>query len=313
MTDDRTKRISPAQLQETAKALSGDLRLRILEALSDGPKSISQLMALLGAAQPTVSINVQQLEQAGLLESVPNANREKICARPYDHLHLELPRAPGDSLHEREQIVMPIGMYTLFQVNAPCGMAGKDGLIGAADDPRSFYLPERCDASLLWFSEDGFVEYRFPDTTPPEQQVKELTIAAELCSEARGFNEDWPSDITLTLNGVKTAVVTPKGDYGMERGKLTPPWWVYGTQFGERFEWKTTPRGTWVNGVKASDVTIGELGLGDGRPIVVKLSVEPEAEHRRGLNLFGSGFGNYGEGIKLTFVREKRPGIPHRA
>lgn len=305
-TDDRTKKIFPAALQETAKALSGDLRLRILEALADGPKSISELMAMLGAAQPTISINAQILEQAGLIETTTGANREKLCSRPYDTLQLELPRAPGDTLHELEQLTMPIGLYTACRVQSPCGLAGKDGLIGTPDDPRSFFLPERAEACLLWFSEDGYVEYRFPDTTPPGQRLKELTVSAELCSEAKGFCEDWPSDVTLHVNGKRIGTVTPKGDYGSERGKLTPNWWVYGTQYGERFEWRITPEGSFADGVKISEVRPDDLALSYDRPIDVRLSVESDAGNRRGLNLFGGGFGNYGEGVKITFVREKR-------
>lgn len=303
---DRVKRIHPAQLQETAKALSGDLRLRILEALTDGPKSISQLMALLGAAQPTVSINVQLLEQAGLLESALSANREKVCSRPFDQLVIDLPRAPGDTLRELEHIAMPIGMYTQCAVQAPCGLAGKDGLIGTPDDPRSFYLPERADASLLWFSEAGFVEYRFPDPTPPEQWIRELIIQAELCSEAKGFDEDYPSDITLSVNGIETAVVTPKGDYGKERGQQTPTWWVYGTQYGEFYEWRITQSGTYVNGIRAADVGIHDVLIGERPHIDLRLAVKPDAKHCRGMNLFGSGFGNHGQNIQLTFVRERR-------
>lgn len=309
--DDRIKKVFPAKLQETAKALSSDLRLRILEALTVGPKSITELMALLGAAQPTISINVQILEQAGLIKSTQSANREKLCSRPYDTLHIELPRTPGDTLHEQEQIIMPIGMYTHCSVKSPCGLVGKEGMIGTPDDPRSFYLPERSEASLLWFSNDGFVEYRFPDTTPPEQIIKELILTAELCSEAIGFNEDWPSDITLTINGVQVATVTLEGDYGKERGKFTPAWWVYGTQYGIKFEWRVSTEGTYVNGQKLSNVKVEELKLKHDRPIDVRFSVEPGADHCQGLNLFGQGFGNFGEGIMMTFVREKNARKKH--
>jgi predicted transcriptional regulator len=302
---DRTKRITAEQLQETAKALSGDLRLRILEVLGDKPMSISQLMAELGAAQPTVSINVQILEQAGLVMTSQGANREKLCSRAYDSLILELPRAPGESLHELEEIVMPVGMYTDCSVQAPCGLAGKEGLIGCPDDPRSFYLPERADCELLWFSEAGYVEYRFPNPIPPHVKLKELRVSAEICSEAVGFNEQWPSDITLFVNGHKVGTVTPEGDFGEKKGKLTPGWFIYGTQYGRLYEWRIREAGCFVDGRKTADIRLDMLDLHFQRPITVRFEVEQDAVNRRGMNLFGAEFGNYPQGIKLSFVKQE--------
>src|SRR5690606_19825128 len=141
--------VPPTKLQEVAKALSGDLRLRILEILGNQTLSVTQLMTALGVAQPTISINVQILEQAELITTTQGANREKLCSRVHDSLLLQLPNAPGEALHEIEEITMPIGMYTDCHIQPTCGLAGRDGIIGSPDDPRSFYLPERCDAELL--------------------------------------------------------------------------------------------------------------------------------------------------------------------
>lgn len=300
---ERTKRVSPAQVQEVAKALSGDLRLRILETLGDRTMSVTQLMEALGVAQPTVSVNVQILEQAGLVTTTQGAGREKLCARAHDVLMLELPKAIGESLDEMEEIEMPVGLYTQCSVAPTCGLAGIEGIIGSPDDPRSFYLPERSEAELLWFSEAGYVEYRFPNPVPPELALKALRISAELCSEALGFNEAWPSDVTLFVNGFRIGTVTPAGDFGEAKGKLTPSWWVYGTQYGELFEWRIEREGSYIGERKVSDVGLETLGLHYERPIDVRFEVEREAANRRGLNLFGARFGNHPQGINLTFVK----------
>lgn len=300
---ERTKRVPPAQIQEVAKALSGDLRLRILETLGDRTMSVSQLADALGVAQPTVSINMQILEQAGLVTTTQGANREKLCSRACDGVWFELPKSPGEALHELEEIVMPIGLYTGCSVQPTCGLAGMDGIIGCPDDPRSFYLPERSGAELLWFSGAGHVEYRFPNPVPPELTLKGLRISAELCSEATGFNEDWPSDITLYVNGKRIGTVTPRGDYGRERGKRTPTWWAYGTQHGDLYEWRIEADGCYVGTERTSAVTLDELGLHFHRPIEVRFEVEPDAANCRGLNLFGEQFGNYSQAIKMTFVK----------
>ena len=77
-----TNRYPASRIVEVAKALSSDVRVRILEALGDKPMSVGQLAEALGIARPTVSINVQMLEQADLIVSSQGANREKSAPSP---------------------------------------------------------------------------------------------------------------------------------------------------------------------------------------------------------------------------------------
>ncbi len=42
-----------------------------------------------------------------------------------------------------------------------------------------------------------------PTTRTPIQRLIELQLTQELASEAKGFNEDWPSDIYCSINGVE--------------------------------------------------------------------------------------------------------------
>lgn len=134
-----TNRYPASRIVEVAKALSSDVRVRILEALGDKPMSVGQLAEALGIAQPTVSINVQMLEQAELIVSSQGANREKICAVTCRSILLELPSKPGEGLQRTEEIHMPIGMFSHCFIEPTCGMAARDGsLIGSPDDPRAF-------------------------------------------------------------------------------------------------------------------------------------------------------------------------------
>lgn len=298
-----TKRIPATQIQEVAKALSGDLRLRILEVLGNEAMSISQLMQALGAAQPTISINVQILEQAGLIETTTSSNREKICTRLQDTLLIELPNRPGEALEEMEEIHMPIGMFTACYVRPTCGLASKDNIIGSPDDPRTFYLPERSEAGLLWFGGSGYVEYQFPNPVPPGKPLMSLSCSVELCSEAHGYSEDWPSDITLFINGMRIGTITCQGDFGENKGKLTPNWWVFGTQHGVLTQWSIDEKGSYLNGERCSNIGLADLGLNFQSPIKVRFEVEDTAHNKRGLNLFGASFGNYAQDIILSFNR----------
>ncbi|MCC3376746.1 transcriptional regulator [Cohnella sp. REN36] len=299
-----TIRYPASRIVDIAKALSGDVRVRILEALGDKPMSVGQLAEALGVAQPTVSINVQILEQAELVTSTQGANREKICSVTCRSILLELPAKPGEGLHRTEEIQMPIGMYAHCSVQPTCGMAARDGtLLGSSDDPRVFYMPERVDAALLWFSGAGYIEYYFANPLPPGVSLDELRIRAELCSEASSFKMDWPSDITLSINGHAVGTWTSPGDFGDRKGKLTPDRWRAGTEYGRLTEWRVTANGSQVNGEPAAATRVGELGLAFNQPIRVRFEVREDAAFPNGMNLFGSGFGDHPQDIVLSFVR----------
>lgn len=304
-----TIRYPASRILDVAKALSGDVRVRILEALGDKPMSVSQLAETLGVAQPTISINVQTLEQVNLISSTQGANREKICAVTCRSIHLDLPSKLGDGLHQKEEIHMPIGMFSHCSIQPSCGMAGKDGgIIGSQDDPRVFYMPERVDASLLWFADSGYVEYYFANPLPPGVELDEIRISAEVCSEAPAFREDWASDISLTLNDLHVGTWTCPSDFGNRKGKLTPERWKSGTEYGMLTEWSISEQGSKINGIASSPTTISSLKLAFNEPIRVRFEICEDALNRRGLNLFGSGFGDYSQDIILSFVRRSVSG-----
>lgn len=299
-------RYPASRIVEVAKALSGDVRVRILEALGEQPLSVGQLAEALGVAQPTISINVQTLEQAGLVTSWQGNNREKICHVTAHSIVLELPNRPGDGLLKTEEISMPIGMYASCSVQPTCGMARKDGsIIGSQDDPRVFYMPERTEAQLLWFSGAGYVEYLFANPMPPGAKLDELVFSAELCSEAPGFRMEHPSDISLFINGQQIGTWTSEGDFGDRKGKLTPEKWRVGSEYGKLTEWRVTHHGSFLNGHKLNDTSISTLNLSFNNPITVRLEVSENAAHAHGLNLFGRDFGDYEQDIKLSFIRNE--------
>jgi predicted transcriptional regulator len=297
------KKIPTPQLLDVAKALASDLRLRIIEALSEGPMSVSQLAKQLGVAQPTISINVSMLEEIGLIATAQRLGRGKICMITCHSLLLDLPRIPGNVEKEWKEIEMPVGMYTDFQVKPTCGLVGKDGLIGYVDDLRTFYLPDRSDANLLWFGESGYVEYTFPNIREEEAAFTAISISAELCSEYLGYKENWPSDITLLVNGMEIGTFTSPGDFGKEKGLLTPSWWYGGTQYGQLTEWTIHAEGSLLNNEPCSPITLSDLQVALNESIRVRFEVKGDAANRGGLNLFGADFGNEPQAIILKFLR----------
>ena len=54
-----------------------------------------------------------------------------------------------------------------------------------------------------------------------------------------------------------------------------------------------------VDGVKVSEVRLPDLAISGSTFLSVRIGVRPDAEHVGGINLFGSGFGNYPQDIVL--------------
>ena len=79
-------------------------------------------------------------------------------------------------------------------------------------------MPERTEAALLWFSGSGYIEYYFANPMPPGAALDELRIRAELSSEAPSFQQDWPSDITVTINDQPVGTWRSPGDFGDRKG-----------------------------------------------------------------------------------------------
>jgi predicted transcriptional regulator len=283
------------------KALGNENRIAILRYLGDRVVPVNQIASDLGLPASTATMHIAVLEKAGLLHSeMRPASRglQKVCARTYDELVIDLPRGPH---HTRSavELNMPIGGYSDFDVEPTCGLAGTDRLIGYLDDPDSFYEPDRVIAQLLWFR-SGFVEYRFPNRVPPGAPVRSLQLTAEVCSEAPLHDPDWPSDVSVWVNGVHLGEWTCPGDFGGSRGRLTPAWWEEkDSQFGVLKRWRVAPSGTSIDGLPLSSVGLADLGLAAGEPIVVRIGVRPDAPNVGGLNLFGREYGNYPQDLGL--------------
>lgn len=308
--DSRILEGNVAESLELFQALSSQTRLRILQLLADGEMNISELQQELGVAHPSVSKHVQILEQVGLIvgEYLPGIQgMQKRCSLRYDRLILAIESALV-SRRQIEEVQMPVGLFTIAHPKPTCGLAASDGPIGFFDDPQSFLLPERARAQSLWMA-DGFVEYIFPNNIPTSQEIYRLELSMEICSECPDYNNDYPSDITLWINEVEIGTWTSPGDFGGKRGRLNPPWWHDRlTQYGMLKIWSVDQTGSYVDGVRVSEITTEKALILPHLPISVRIGIKPDAQHIGGFNLFGRGFGNYDQDLLLRlYYRDKVP------
>ena len=296
--------IGPEDGLAVLHGLASKVRLDILRFLhASGPSNVGAISAALGLPQSTVATNIQVLEGARLVDtrSLPGRKgNQKLCSFRFEEIVLHFRRDDPEA-RDRIEVAMPIGLYTECAVSAPCGLCSPLGVIGLLDVPDSFLQPERMNAALLWFAR-GYVEYKFPNNALASgMAVASISVGMELSSEVPGTNADWPSDITLTINGIDIGTWTSPGDYGDRRGRLTPRWWkLAGSQYGHRVVWSVDARGSFVDAERVGGVTVGDLRLGEHHSIRVRLGVAEDAAHPGGLNLFGRGFGDVDQDIVMV-------------
>jgi predicted transcriptional regulator len=299
------------RVEQILKALASDKRIAILGFLSNRISSINEIAEAFDMPASTATMHINILEEAGLVHTeLKPASRglQKICSRVFDQLTIQLPQPDLETLGNTIDIPMPIGAYVDCQVAPTCGLVGELGIIGQLDDPGSFYHPERIYTQLLWFRH-GHVEYRFPNRTQPHMLLESLQISLELCSEAPHSNADWPSSITMWINDVEVGTWTCPGDFGGQRGTLTPQWWdEWNTQYGLLKMWRVNHQASYIDGDQISSVTLDHLNILAYPYITLRIGVKNDGIPG-GINIFGAKFGNYPQDILMRLrFRHKHEG-----
>ncbi len=302
--------VDPEEDNDVLKGLASPVRIAMLQLLhAEGPLNINDIAARLDLPQSTASSNAALLEKAGLIRTELQKARkgnQKICHSTYDEILVAFRDDLEGTRNDGIEVAMPIGLFSSFEVAAPCGLCTPDGIVGLLDVPDAFLDPDRMKAGLLWFTR-GFVEYQFPNTARHSvDTLSAIEFSLELSSEVPGTSADWPSDIALGVNGVDVGTWTSPGDFGDKRGVYTPDWWkLKGSQYGKLKTWRIGQNGSYVDGVRISDVTLADLNLNDHQSIRLRIGVHEDAKHPGGINIFGRGFGNYDQDIVLRLYQQR--------
>ena len=301
--------VDPAKDISVLRCLASQARVDILGLLiRSGPTNVNVIAETLDHPQSSVSSNIKVLEEVGLvLTEARKARRgiQKICRAAYDEVIVTFKSDLSEERNEFIEVAMPLGLYSHCEVTAPCGICSKEGVVGLLDVPSSFLEPDRMKTALLWFT-SGFVEYQFPNNINlVRAKCRALELILEVSSEVPGTDPDWPSDISLSINGVELGTWTSPGDFGDKRGLFTPSWWkLAGSQYGMLKSWSVNDNGTYVDGVRISNVRLADLRLDAHRSIRLRIEVKADARHPGGINIFGRGFGNYDQDIILRLHSE---------
>jgi len=296
----------PEESAVVFKALASKVRLQMLQAMLDkaGGINISELAEKFKLPFSTTALHVRVLEEAGLIfiqERPGLRGAQKSCAILAEDIYINIFNRKKEEKQTRNiNFNMPLGNYFDCMVSKPCGIAGKKAYIGVEDSTKAFYSPNRIYAQIVWFT-SGFLEYRFPNQFMDHEKLLELSFSFEACSEAPGYNNDWPSDITIWINGLEVVTFHSSGDYGGKRGIYNPDWWPDdSSQYGELHHLDISSQGCFGDGRKTSDLNLEILKVGEGEFISFKIGVKEDAEYVGGINLFGKHFGNYRQNIIMT-------------
>jgi len=296
--------VVPERDREVMHSIASELRMRILQCIyRAGRANVNEVCEALGLPQSTIAANIQVLERAGLIESQTVKGRrgqQKVCRVPFDEILVRLNAAESPARGDTIEVSMPVGLYTSCSVTAPCGLCSTERVIGLLDVPDHLLDPDRMRAALVWFGR-GFVEYKFPNNAKVlGADVEALEFTMELSSEVPGTNANWPSDITVSVNGVQIGTWTSPGDFGDRRGTYTPRWWkLGGSQYGKLTTWRVAGDGSFLDGGKLSSITLSQLNLDGHHSVKLRIGIDERAAHPGGVNIFGRGFGNHDQDIVM--------------
>lgn len=310
--NENLKNLSIENLEDTTKisligrALSSPIRIEIMRALNKKPMLLSQIAEEFDLPISSAAFHMRVLEEGGLVTyefstkrkgtlkwySYAASRRLEIALRA-DNLKQEKPSSFIYSIN--------IGDYIDAEFTKNCGIATEKEHI-MEDNPKQAFINERKDAQLIWMKPYGFLSYLLPNDYSDKGELSEINFSLEICSEAMGYNNEYPSDITFWVNDVELCTYTCPGDFGDRYGKFTPPWWFKeSTKYGLLTNVSVKEKGVFLNEKLVNKkIGIKDLHLTQSNRTTFKLGVKKDAAHLGGFNIFGEKFGDYNQAIIFT-------------
>lgn len=291
---------------EIFKALGSELRINIIKLLQENHEmNMNELATSLGITNGALTSHIKKLEESGIIQLMTERGshgNQKVCKVAVDKIVVDVESEENEEDQNIYNTEVKVGHYSDYDVYPTCGLATSQAIVGEVDDPRYFSHPDRINAGILWFTK-GYIEYMIPNLLPSATKIDQITVSLEISSEAPGINNDWPSDISILLNDVKIGTWTSPGDYGDVQGIFTPDWWFPNwNQYGLLKMIVINKKGTFVDGLKISNVTINEFNLDYKSTVRFKFEIEEDAKNVGGITIFGSEFGNYNQDIKVRIA-----------
>ncbi len=286
-------------------ALGSPERLKILRALHNTSLTVTEVADLLYMSVSTASHHLRILRDAGLINIALMPGKRghvQLCQRWVSSLLITTggEEAQEEATYSIQEI--PVGLYT------DCGMEYVAGFCTADEsfmfDTGNYYDPRRAEAQLIW-SSGGYVEYAFSNTHAGKP-LKSITISLEICSDTLNYQLGWKSDLTFWLSGVELVTYTSPSDFGGRRGRLNPAWWEnHCSQYGELKVITVTEDGCMLDGRPVTGDNIPSVkDFSDMKTLFLRIGNKPDAANYGGFNIFGRGFGDHTQDIRIELAYE---------
>lgn len=290
------------------EALSSQTRLIMIELLGEKDMNIHELAQALNVSSTIVAKHVKVLESADIIrcKNVPGKRGvQKRCHLVHSGLLLNFMKRRSFSTVQNFEV--PIGSYVDWDVKHPCGIelersSGKSVLDFYDDDERAFADPRRLDAGIVWLTH-GYLEYAVPNCATHKHQLEEIRIQLEICSEAPGYAMNWPSDIYFSINGLSLGYWTSPGDFGDRPGASAPEWQRgFNSKYGTLLQIVVNREGTFIGIERTADVTVSDIAAAGMKHFRFRVESPENAANPGGFNIFGKGFGDYGQHILFSTI-----------
>lgn len=288
---------------ELFKTLGSDVRMRIVELLCEnGEMNMNEIATALELTNGALTSHIRRLEECGIIQTVTECTghgTQKICSIRTDQILLT-----ADAETEAKEVgvydtEIRVSHFSDCSVSAPCGLCSGFSQIGLENDPRVFHHPERMQARMIWFA-DGYVEYRIPNMLTEDQKMSQMTFYFEISQDHMDSTEESLADVAFYLNGHRMCTWFTPPEFRMERGIYTPIWWNgQEKQSGVQKMIVVNSWGTYLEGVKCSNIGLREILQNSGEEIRFRFAVENQGKHQGGIVLYGAGFGNYNQDIRV--------------
>ena len=289
------------------KALSSPVRIQMIRLVNKKNMLASEIAAELNLPLSSTIFHLNILEEAGIIKkSFSTKGKGTLHWYTYD-TNIAIIRFRNSNGHLKPENRTPyvhqigIGEYIDAEFSNQCGIATAEKQIMSAN-PHNAFVAGRQDAQIIWSEGYGSLLYAIPNNYAQQGKLDEIKISLEICSEAPGFNNNYPSDITFSINGIEICTFISPGDYGDRYGKFTPSWWYpESTKYGILTNISIRPTGVYLNErLVNKSICLDDLRLEETNKTTFGIEVKKNAQHPGGFNIFGSNFGDYAQHIIFT-------------
>lgn len=294
-------------LAALGRALSSPIRIQMIGLVNKKNMLASEIAAELHLPLSSTIFHLNILEDAGIIKK-SFSTKGKGTLHWYTYgVNMAVIRFRNSNGDSKPESIAPyvhqinIGEYIDAELSDQCGIATAERQI-MSEDPHNVFVAGRQDAQIIWSQGYGSLLYAIPNNYAQRGKLDEIKISLEICSEAPGFNNDYPSDITFSINGIEICTFVSPGDYGDRYGKFTPSWWYpESTKYGILTNISIRSNGVFLNErLVNKSIGIYNLRLQETNKTTFGIEVKRNAQHPGGFNIFGSKFGDYAQHIIFT-------------